>query len=221
MGTNTEDGRPFGHLGALTAAQQECLCQMWDGLLAFLYDDQERIKTLGYESAFTDILLKRDDNTTTNEETTTEASTTAASSGTATPAEDPNASRKKGGSLWGGFANGLTSIAIAARSKVMDTGEEEDIVCSSKRPVTLEEMRQEFWNIIMHDHPDSLLLRFLRARKWEVVKALNAAVNTLQWRIREDVAGIIREGEFKLNTRPLQFGQSYLHATDRKNRPVW
>ncbi|RKP25075.1 CRAL-TRIO domain-containing protein, partial [Syncephalis pseudoplumigaleata] len=85
---------------------------------------------------------------------------------------------------------------------------------------SLEEMRQEFWNLIMHDHPDSLLLRFLRARKWEVAKALSAAVNTLQWRIREDVAGIIRDGEAALNTRPLQLGQSYLHGTDRNQRPV-
>ncbi|KAI9592981.1 CRAL-TRIO domain-containing protein, partial [Syncephalis fuscata] len=83
-----------------------------------------------------------------------------------------------------------------------------------------EELQQEFWNLIMHDHPDSLLLRFLRARKWSVVKALGVAMTTLQWRIREDVAGIIREGEAGLNTRPLTIGQSYIHNTDHNKRPV-
>ncbi|RKP07092.1 CRAL-TRIO domain-containing protein, partial [Thamnocephalis sphaerospora] len=83
-----------------------------------------------------------------------------------------------------------------------------------------EELRVGFWGLIMHDHPDSLLLRFLRARKWVVVKALEGAVLTLQWRVRENLAEIVREGEAKLNLRTLQIGQAYMHGVDKQQRPV-
>lgn len=55
---------------------------------------------------------------------------------------------------------------------------------------TPEDLRQSFWSMVKNDNPDALLLRFLRARKWDVEKALVMLVSTLQWRRNEMKVGI-------------------------------
>ena len=47
------------------------------------------------------------------------------------------------------------------------------------------ELREAFWSMVKSDNPDALLLRFLRARKWDVEKALVMVVATMQWRAKE------------------------------------
>ena len=102
-----------------------------------------------------------------------------------------------------------------------------------------EELRRAFWHMVKGDHPDALLLRFLRARKWDVDKALVMLVSTMQWRAREmhvddDVvprgeagaladaasadAAVKKEGaDFLAQCR---LGKSFLHGTDREGRPL-
>ena len=102
-----------------------------------------------------------------------------------------------------------------------------------------ENLRQAFWSMVKHDHPDGLLLRFLRARKWDVEKALVMMIATMQWRSQEmhvddDVIkngegaaaadssssnpAIKREGEdFMAQVR---LGKSFLHGTDKEGRPI-
>src|SRR6185437_11536362 len=48
-----------------------------------------------------------------------------------------------------------------------------------------ESLRATFWSMVKADHPDGLLLRFLRARKWDVDKALVMLVSTMRWRSQE------------------------------------
>jgi hypothetical protein len=48
---------------------------------------------------------------------------------------------------------------------------------------TPQELREAFWAMVKHDHPDALLLRFLRARKWDVHAAEVMAISALHWRI--------------------------------------
>ena len=50
---------------------------------------------------------------------------------------------------------------------------------------TPQQIRDTFWNMVKADHPDALLLRFLRARKWNSNKALIMMIATLQWRLDE------------------------------------
>ncbi|KAI9752695.1 MAG: hypothetical protein M4579_005533 [Chaenotheca gracillima] len=104
---------------------------------------------------------------------------------------------------------------------------------------TPEDLRQAFWSMVKHDHPDGLLLRFLRARKWDVEKALVMLVSTMHWRAQEmhvddDIMingegaameaskssdpSTKREGEDFLNQ--LRMGKSYLHGVDKDGRPM-
>lgn len=96
-----------------------------------------------------------------------------------------------------------------------------------------------FWSMVKADHPDALLLRFLRARKWDVEKALVMLVSTMKWRSQEqhvddDIVlrgeggaledskssdpAIRREGADFL--AQLRLGKSFLHGTDKEGRPL-
>ena len=102
-----------------------------------------------------------------------------------------------------------------------------------------EELRTAFWSMLKHDNPDALLLRFLRARKWDVEKALVMMIATMQWRLKEvhvedDIvrkgeeaalqdssssdAAVKKEGEDFL--AQLRLGKSFLHGTDKEGRPM-
>lgn len=103
-----------------------------------------------------------------------------------------------------------------------------------------EELRQAFWSMVKHDHPDALLLRFLRARKWDVEKALVMMISTMHWRLTEQHVDddIVKVGELgaleqtkderdattKKNAEDfltqLRMGKSYLHGLDKEGRPM-
>ncbi|KAF3077758.1 hypothetical protein TWF102_005038 [Orbilia oligospora] len=98
---------------------------------------------------------------------------------------------------------------------------------------TPEELRTTFWGFVKYDNPDALLLRFLRARKWDVEKALVMMVSTMHWRGQEVyVEDIAREGEATAFAaektdktaegfmKQLRMGKSYIHGTDKEERPV-
>lgn len=93
--------------------------------------------------------------------------------------------------------------------------------------------------MVKSDNPDGLLLRFLRARKWDIDKALVMMVSTMQWRAKEmhvddsivrdgeaaaldasasSDAAIKKEGEDFM--AQLRLGKSYLHGTDKEGRPM-
>lgn len=102
-----------------------------------------------------------------------------------------------------------------------------------------ESLRTTFWSMVKHDHPDALLLRFLRARKWDVEKALIMMVSTMNWRATEMHVDddIMKEGEGgavavtqgtdaaskKLSEdflAQLRMGKSFLHGVDNSGRPM-
>ena len=102
-----------------------------------------------------------------------------------------------------------------------------------------ENLRRAFWSMVKHDHPDGLLLRFLRARKWDVDKALVMLISTMHWRMQEMHVDddIIKKGEggaIEGTQSPdpvtnkeaedflaqLRMGKSFLHGTDKEGRPM-
>ncbi|PTB62495.1 hypothetical protein BBK36DRAFT_1136598 [Trichoderma citrinoviride] len=102
-----------------------------------------------------------------------------------------------------------------------------------------EAIRETFWSMVKHDHPDALALRFLRARKWDVDKALVMMVSTMSWRhsdMKVD-SDIMANGEGgALATAQegtgdakkvaedflaqLRMGKSFLHGVDKQGRPL-
>lgn len=109
-------------------------------------------------------------------------------------------------------------------------------VLASQSPTDL---RAWFWSMVKHDNPDGLLLRFLRARKWNVQNALIMLISTMHWRgeemhVDDDImrsgeggavedsnssnAAVKKEGnDFLTQTR---LGKSFLHGTDKEGRPM-
>jgi len=105
---------------------------------------------------------------------------------------------------------------------------------------TPESIRTTIWSMVKHDHPDALVLRFLRARKWDVEKALVMLVSTMNWRAQEMRVDdeIMRNGdaaaaEAEKDTSDLakqrlghdflqqaRMGKSFIHGTDKSGRPI-
>ena len=102
-----------------------------------------------------------------------------------------------------------------------------------------EDLRKAFWSMVKHDNPDGLLLRFLRARKWDVEKALIMLISTMHWRMSEMHVDddIMKNGEGYAVTNEsssdaakrkeakdfmsqLRMGKSFLHGTDKEGRPM-
>ena len=131
--------------------------------------------------------------------------------------------------------NGTSPSAADGDDKYGQTKEFHEALASQ----TPEELRKAFWSMVKHDHPDGLLLRFLRARKWDVEKALIMLISTMHWRSQEAHVDdkVIWEGELQAlqdskSTNPamqkegndylylLRLGESFLHGTDREGRPM-
>lgn len=102
-----------------------------------------------------------------------------------------------------------------------------------------ESIRQTIWSMVKHDHPDALALRFLRARKWDVQKALVMFIAAMNWRDSEMHVDddIMKQGEagaaeserggdtnnMKIGhdfMEQIRMGKSFLHGNDREGRPI-
>lgn len=92
-----------------------------------------------------------------------------------------------------------------------------------------------FWNMVATDNPDSALLRFLRARRWDLDSAYRMLTNTLRWRLHMRVDDIVKLGEIGLRNEleklkpgmgdsflhQLRSGKATLGGPDKANRGVW
>jgi hypothetical protein len=84
-------------------------------------------------------------------------------------------------------------------------------------------IHKAFWQFCMGEDPDALLLRFLRARKWDVDRAFEMLAATLKWRIETNVMQIIAAGEEGLVKdagvrKNFGLGKCYYRGTDKQGR---
>lgn len=113
-------------------------------------------------------------------------------------------------------------------------------VQQSLSEMTPEELRVGLLDTVKHENPDALLLRFLRARKWDVAKALGMMMSSIVWRIKEmhvddEVLGkgelhALRQSRDKSNPAKskdgeaflaqMRMGKSYTHGVDKTGRPI-
>ncbi|KAK8076133.1 CRAL/TRIO domain protein, partial [Apiospora phragmitis] len=83
-----------------------------------------------------------------------------------------------------------------------------------------ESIRHTMWGMIKMDHPDQLLLRFLRARKWDVNKALVMLVSTMKWR-QDYKTGTEAQKTFAHDfLMQMRMGKSFEHGIDKDGRPI-
>jgi hypothetical protein len=102
---------------------------------------------------------------------------------------------------------------------------------------TPQQLRDAFWDMVKHDHPDGILLRFLRARKWDVAAAQVMAVSALHWRAAHSMvdSDVMLKGEMgmldlansedankqfgKDFMEQIRLGKSFLRGVDKLGRP--
>jgi hypothetical protein len=135
-----------------------------------------------------------------------------------------------------GVTSSLASINIADGDDKYGQSKEFQQALEQMEP---EEIRTAYWNMVKQDHPDSLLLRFLRARKWDVKKALIMLISTMRWRLQDVHVDddIMANGEAlalkqSKSSDPMEkkkgeeflyqmrMGKSFLHGVDRFGRPI-
>ncbi|KAI9368545.1 CRAL-TRIO domain-containing protein [Aspergillus egyptiacus] len=105
---------------------------------------------------------------------------------------------------------------------------------------TAEELRAGLLSTAKNENPDALVLRFLRARKFDVAKSLNMMLRSMLWRIKqvrvEEKVLLNTEtqalAESKDKSKPheaqegeaflaqMRMGKCYQHGHDKKGRPV-
>lgn len=104
---------------------------------------------------------------------------------------------------------------------------------------TAQSIRTMVIGAVKHEHPDTLILRFLRARKWDINKSLMMMFKALNWRhvdarVDETImphgeAGAVEDeknGDKAAKTlghdflKQIRMGKSFVHGTDRHNRPI-
>lgn len=133
----------------------------------------------------------------------------------------------------------LVHLGASSASKSLLEGNASDTPEDSKdfmrhlNPTTLGDFSKFLWRCIGIEHPDALVLRFLRARKWDVEKGVAMLVSAVTWRqearIEED---IVQQGEaVGLKESPsaeekgfidqYRTGKSFVRGVDREGRPVF
>jgi hypothetical protein len=100
-------------------------------------------------------------------------------------------------------------------------------------------IRSSLWSMMKLDHPDQLVLRFLRARKWDVEKALVMLVSAMKWRqdakvdddvvvngeeymfLQEQQAAAEAEKKFAKDfMAQARMGKSFSRGIDKEGRPM-
>ncbi|KAI1003519.1 CRAL-TRIO domain-containing protein [Podosphaera aphanis] len=138
------------------------------------------------------------------------------------------------------FRRGKEEEAVATgEDEVDDKFGQRKVFNEALANMSPESLRTTLWSMIKADEPDALLLRFLRARQWNVEKALIMMISTMRWRLTEAHIDddVIKNGElYALNESSesdparrkfgkefldhFRKGKSYVHGIDKKGRPL-
>jgi hypothetical protein len=96
-------------------------------------------------------------------------------------------------------------------------------------------LRTSFWGMVCTANPDATMLRFLRARKWDLNQSFNMLTNTLRWRLEMRLDEMVALGETgliqALEASKKGLGESFrkqlklkmvsLGGPDKEGRGVW
>jgi hypothetical protein len=81
-------------------------------------------------------------------------------------------------------------------------------------------MGDELFYLFGQDNPDVILLRWLRARKWQISSAVQLMMDTLKWRHEWGVRKLMEKGESDLIVEECSSSKIYHMGKDKFDRPV-
>ncbi|KAM4062265.1 CRAL/TRIO domain-containing protein [Hirsutella rhossiliensis] len=165
--------------------------------------------------------------------------------GVADPEEDPESPQKKRFSLFRRKNAESSPTSNGSAPEAKDGTDSNDKHGQTKQfqktleSQTPESIRETIWSMVKQDNPDALVLRFLRARKWDVQQALVMLVSAMHWRhtemhvdsdiMKNGEAGAVQDeqtgsaeakklaSDFMAQSRQ---GKSFLHGLDKEGRPI-
>ncbi|KAF9917755.1 hypothetical protein FBU30_000546 [Linnemannia zychae] len=88
------------------------------------------------------------------------------------------------------------------------------------------DLYKTFWKLTMMDHPDLIVLKFIRARKWVLDDAIKMFINALKWRIIERIDELIELSDVELDAKypkfiqQMKMAKGYLRGADPLGRPM-
>ncbi|KAF9120480.1 hypothetical protein BGW39_011332 [Mortierella sp. 14UC] len=188
-----------GHVGTMTPDQKELLKEMWAQI--FSIADSGNVTALPTTATSDAASIAKEE----------------AGSETASVKSKTAITKKSGG--W--FGTSKTAPPAAAEETPASTK-----VSLADIGLSVEQLRPALWNNILGDHPDSLLLRFLRARKWNVTNGMTMILKAFKWRLEDDIEEVKSKSEDELDAKyrgfrlQMEMGKSYVHGNDKEGRPV-
>jgi hypothetical protein len=81
-------------------------------------------------------------------------------------------------------------------------------------------MLYELFDLAAFDDMDHTMLRYLRARKYNVDAALKMMIDTLIWRKTMDIRSIMQAGEEALQQRLVDASMYFIWGQDKQGRPI-
>ena len=89
-----------------------------------------------------------------------------------------------------------------------------------------EKLRTIFWDMVKGEHPDAIMLRFLRARKWDIDRTVAVIGSTAAFRAENNVKEIVQGGELLLTKtkggmKLMDNGTSYVYGATAMGEPVY
>ncbi|KAJ2523134.1 hypothetical protein H4217_000279 [Coemansia sp. RSA 1939] len=223
-----------GTLGHLTPEQEALLKKLWRKLLRSFEKSTQEISQTEQPEDTARTTLKRSTRVraVNNNNSSTDRMSTPQPEPAGAGSSSSSSSIKGGIGGWFGFGTSKSSADLQ-KKKQQEKQQDLQLVAqvaphSSAPPPFIQtaahhaqrSIRDAFWGAVLCDHPDVLLLRFLRARKWNVDAALEMLLTCLRWRLDEEIDWVVWVGESELNWRLLRRGIGVIHKTDRLGQPV-
>ncbi|OMH84257.1 CRAL-TRIO domain-containing protein [Zancudomyces culisetae] len=81
-------------------------------------------------------------------------------------------------------------------------------------------VKDAFYEYVVNDSPDSVILRYLREADWDADLAMNRLLDTLAWRTKSKIDELNWYGESIANLRYMQRGVAIINGRDKLGRPI-